>query len=158
MLGRNNKSNVASGYIHSPNSMRSVIGSAGISSAGLSGRKKKYDPSRKHNIDKIKAKSSRTLPEEFHFKPQVSESFLENWLDFPVDRNVWIVFNCLKMWMVWLLWNSKGMAGLDPKDTTIRARICSQLSVLGTAAGLFLVIAIAGFLVPVGESRDIFFS
>eukprot|EP01032_Pedospumella_encystans_P015700 gene15700-17943_t len=88
------------------------------------------------------------MPEEFQFNPKVSEDFLESWLDFPVDENFSIIFNSFKMWMTWLIWTNKSMAGLDPGDTTIRARVTSQISVIGTAAGLFLVIAIAGFLVP----------
>jgi hypothetical protein len=135
------------------NSKRGGKSMAGMSKMGISGRKKNSDPSKKHNIDKIRGQSSRSLPEEFHYKPKVSESFLEDWLDFPVDRKVFVLFNTFKMWMVWLVWTSKGMAGLDPGDTSIRARVCSQLSVLGTAAGLFLVIAIAGFLVPPGMTQ-----
>jgi hypothetical protein len=122
---------------------------AGLSIMGFS-RKKRNDPSHKHNIDKIKGLSSRTMPAEFHYKPKVSQTFLENWLDFPVDRHVSVVLNSFKMWWIWLIWTNKGMAGLDPSDTTVRARICSQVSVLGTAAGLMLVIAVAGLLVPPG--------
>jgi hypothetical protein len=145
--------NVSSGIINERNSNRGGKKSmTGMSKMGISGRKKNADPNQKHNIDKIRDQSSRSLPEEFHYKPKVSESFLEEWLDFPVDRKVSVAFNSIKMWMVWLIWTSKGMAGLDPGDTSIRARVCSQLSVLGTAAGLFLVIAIAGFLVPPGTT------
>jgi hypothetical protein len=114
-------------------------------------RKKNTDKFRKHNIDKIRDQSSRTQPEELHYKPKVSESFLEEWLNFPVDRKFPVLLNTFKMWMVWLVWTSRGMAGLDPGDTSIRARVCSQLSVLGSAAGLLLVLAIAGFLVPPGK-------
>jgi hypothetical protein len=140
----------ATGMANVSNSKRNAKSANGMSKMGISGRKKNADPNQRHNIDKIRDQSSRTLPEEFHYKPKVSESFLEEWLDFPVDRKVPVLFNTWKMWMVWLIWTSKGMAGLDPGDTSIRARVCSQLSVLGTAAGLFLVIAIAGFLVPPG--------
>jgi hypothetical protein len=120
----------------------------GKSSLSFTGSKKKSNPNRKTNIDKIKMTSMRNMPEEFQFNPKVSESFLENWLDFPVGKNTSVLFNSFRMWVIWLIWTNKSMAGLDPSDTTIRSRVASQLSVLGTAAGLFLVIAIAGFLVP----------
>ena len=109
---------------------------------------KKKNANRKTNIDKLKTKSLRAMPEEFQFNPKVSEDFLESWLDFPVDESFSVVYNSLKMWLTWLIWTNKSMAGLDPGDTTIRSRVTSQISVIGTAAGLFLVIAIAGFLVP----------
>lgn len=111
--------------------------------------RKKLDPSHK-NIARIRDRSIRASPHEFLYKPKVSESFLEEWLDFPVDNSNFVPFSMAKMFGTWLLWNNKGMAGLDPNDASIRARITSQISVLGTAAGLFLVIAIAGLLVPPG--------
>jgi hypothetical protein len=103
------------------------------------------------NIAKIKTKrkSSRNLlAEEFHYKPKVSQSFLHDWLDYPVDRHEHTLFNSFYMWFVYLQWTNKGMAGLDPVDSTIRSRVCNQLQVLGTVASLFLVIAVASFLVP----------
>lgn len=136
---------LGSGMVNERNSKRTGI------SFAASSKKRKADPSKQYNIDKIKGKSLKTMPEEFHYKPKVSESFLEGWLDFPVDQDVFVLFNSFKMWMVWLVWTNKSMAGLDPSDSSIRARVCSQISVLGTAAGLFLVIAIAGFLVPPGK-------
>ena len=111
--------------------------------------RKKLDPSHK-NIARIRDRSTRASPHDFQYKPRVSEGFLEDWLDFPVDSSNFVPFSMAKMWGTWLLWNNKGMAGLDPNDASIRARITSQISVLGTAAGLFLVIAIAGLLVPPG--------
>jgi hypothetical protein len=111
----------------------------------------KVAPAGVKNIDKIKQKSSRNLlAEEFHYKPKVSQSFLREWLDYPVDRHVHALYNTFVMWIVWLQWSNKGMAGLDPLDDTIRSRVCNQLQVLGTAASLFLVIAVASFLIPPG--------
>jgi hypothetical protein len=108
------------------------------------------------NIAKIKTKrkSARNLlAEEFHYKPKVSQSFLQDWLDYPVDRHVHAFVNSFVMWIVYLQWTNKGMAGLDPVDSTIRARVCNQLQVLGTVASLFVVIAVASFLAPPGSSR-----
>jgi hypothetical protein len=105
------------------------------------------------NIAKIKTKrkSERNLlASEFHYKPKVSQTFLQDWLDYPVDRHVHAFFNSFAMWVVYLQWTNKGMAGLDPLDSTIRARVCSQLQILGTVASLFVVIAIASFLDPPG--------
>jgi hypothetical protein len=101
---------------------------------------------------KIKRKSERNLlAAEFHYKPKVSQTFLQDWLDYPVDRHVHSFFNSFVMWIVYLQWTNKGMAGLDPLDSTIRSRVCNQLQVLGTVASLFLVIAVASFLVPPGS-------
>ncbi len=107
-------------------------------------------PSGRNNISKIRDSSFHGFgpSDQIYYKPKVSENFLENWLDFPVDRKVYTYLNTGKMFLTWLLWNNKGMAGLDPNDPTIRSRICQHTSILGTAAGLFLVVAIAGFLVP----------
>jgi hypothetical protein len=107
-----------------------------------------------NNIDKMRQSTAQhTKAEEFHYKPKVSQSFLKGWLNYPVDRRFSVVANSYYMWMVWLQWTNKGMAGLDPLDTSIRSRVCNQLSIQGTAAGLFLVIAVAGFLVPPGTER-----
>jgi len=110
--------------------------------------RKKIDPSHK-NISRIRG-SSRVVPNEFQYKPRVSENFLEEWLDFPVDEKFFVPFSMAKMWGTWLLWNTKSMAGLDPCDRSIRSRVTNQVTVLGTAGGLFLVVAIAGYLVPPG--------
>jgi len=117
---------------------------SGLSFVG--GKKKNAD--QRSNLNKLKTQSLRKMPEEFQFNPKVSEGFLESWLDFPVDRDNNLIVNSFVMWATWLIWTNRSMAGLDPGDTSIRSRIVSQISVLGTAAGLFLVIAIAGFLVP----------
>ncbi len=108
--------------------------------------------SARKNISKIRDSSFHGFgpSDEVYYKPKVSENFLENWLDFPVDRAVSIGFNVVKMYFSWLLWNNKAMAGLDPNDPTIRSRITRHISILGTAAGLFVVVAIAAFLVPPG--------
>jgi hypothetical protein len=104
------------------------------------------------NIDKLKQKSTRNLgAEEIHYKPKVSQTFLQNWLDYPVDREVNVVVNSFLLLTVWLRWTNRAMAGLDPLDKTIRARVCNQLQVLGTASSLFLVISVASFLVPPGN-------
>lgn len=150
----NTAPNISAGLINARNAKRGTLqrgNSLGAIGFGLNN--KKADPSTMHNIDKIKSKVGRAMPAEFHYKPKVSQNFLGDWLDFPVDRKVSVLFNCAMMWLVWLLWTNKAMAGLDPGDTSIRARVCSQLSVLGTAAGLMLVIAMAGFLVPPGSPR-----
>eukprot|EP01032_Pedospumella_encystans_P012693 gene12693-14666_t len=108
------------------------------------------------NISKIRDSSFHGFgpSDEVYYKPKVSENFLENWLDFPVDRAVSIWFNVVKMYFSWLLWNNKAMAGLDPNDPTIRSRITRHISILGTAAGLFVVVAIAAFLVPPETHRQ----
>jgi len=118
---------------------------------------KKIDPSHK-NISRLRERSVRVLPHERNYKPKVSQGYLEEWLDFPVDNKAFVPFSMVKMFGTWLLWNSKSMAGLDPNDTTIRERVTSQVSVLGTAAGLFLVVAIAGFLVPPSKFSAQFFT
>jgi len=109
--------------------------------------RKRLDPSHK-NISRLRDRTVRVLPHEAHYKPKVSEGFLEEWLDFPVDNKSFIPWSMVKMFGTWLLWNTKSMAGLDPNDMSIRDRVTNQVSVLGTAAGLFLVVAIAGLLVP----------
>ena len=82
----------------------------------------------------------------------IRESLRKKWLDFPVKKNVNVVLNSLILWQSWLLWTNKAMAGLDAAENhSIRSRVTSQLNVLGTVSGLFLVIAVAGFLVPPGK-------
>jgi hypothetical protein len=103
------------------------------------------------NIDKLKQKSSRNLSADIHYKPKVSQTFLQDWLNYPVDRQVNVTYQSFALWAVWLRWTNRAIAGLDPVDSTIRARVCNQLQVLGTAASLFLVIAVASFLVPPGR-------
>jgi hypothetical protein len=103
------------------------------------------------NIGKLKQKENRaqsSVKGELNYKPKVSQSFLQEWLDYPVDRLVNTSCNSLSLWFVWLRWTNRAIAGLDPVDNSIRARVCNQLQVLGTAASLFLVIAVASFLVP----------
>jgi hypothetical protein len=104
------------------------------------------------NIEKMRQQSLLHLTsEDVRYKPKVSQSFLQDWLDYPVDRQVNIAYNSFALWTVWLCWTNRAIAGLDPVDNSIRARVCNQLQVLGTAASLFLVIAVASFLVPLGQ-------
>jgi hypothetical protein len=104
-------------------------------------------PSNK-NIHNLREKSfSKVYPKGFVYKPKVSEKFLEEWLDFPTEHGN-VLLNCLCLPFVWLLKTNKAMAGLDPSSDTIRERVSNQSSILGTAAGLFLVIAVAGYLAP----------
>jgi hypothetical protein len=109
----------------------------------------KVGPAPLKNIDKLKQKSSRNISaEEVHYKPKVSQTFLQNWLDYPVDQHVHEMYNSFALLTAWLRWTNRAMAGLDPLDKTIRARVCNQLQVLGTTSSLFLVISVASFLVP----------
>ncbi|RYH19502.1 hypothetical protein EON65_26010 [archaeon] len=103
------------------------------------------------NIANLKEKTKSNLfPKDFKYKPLITEDFLRCWLDFPVKhRNV--PLNLILIPFKWLLWTNKSMAGLEPTDTTIRERLCNSISVLGTAAGLFLVISVQGLLTPPGK-------
>jgi hypothetical protein len=118
-------------------------------------RSQSSKPSTK-NLDNLRLKTQSDLyPKGFVYKPKVSEKFLEEWLNFPTFHgNVWVSY--MKLSSVWLLWTNKAMAGLDPSSSTIRERLCNQISALGTAAGLFLVIAVAGFLAPPGIYKNKF--
>jgi hypothetical protein len=101
------------------------------------------------NIYNLREKTlSNVYPKGFIYKPAVSEKFLEEWLDFPTDCNKHAFWNCMRLPYIWLLHTTKAMAGLDPSSNTIRERLSNQSSILGTAAGLFLVIAVAGYLAP----------
>lgn len=84
--------------------------------------------------------------EDFHYSPLVSEEFLREWLNFPINRSVYVGVPMLPL--RWMIWTNKSMAGLEPTDSTIRERVCNSISVLGTAAGLFLVIAVSALLQP----------
>jgi hypothetical protein len=66
-----------------------------------------------------------------------------------------ILLNNLVLPYRWLLWTSKNLIGLDPKDPTFRERLASSINVLGTAAGLFLVIAVATLLAPPGVQSTV---
>ena len=72
-------------------------------------------------------------------------------LDFPTDSKL-TLFNNLVLPYRWLLWTSQNLIGLEPKDESLRERLTSSMNVLGTAAGLFLVIAVAALLNPPGAS------
>lgn len=93
-----------------------------------------------------KSRSSKGLYDKYI--PKVSETFLEEWLDFPHEENVPVMYNSFMLVFRWLSWTNKGIASLHPSNTTIRERLCASVNVLGMAAGLFLVLAAAGFLVP----------
>src|SRR5690348_1848298 len=89
--------------------------------------------SSRKNIYNIREKTkSQAYPKGFVYKPNVSEKFLEHWLDFPSERkSSWfVVLNILKLPAIWLLYTNKSMAGLDPTSTTIRERLSNQASVL----------------------------
>lgn len=105
----------------------------------------------KKNIHNLREKTkSKVFPEVFSYAPKVSQEFLEEWLDFPTEYR-WTWWNFLMLPVVWLLWTNKAVIGLDPSNRTIRERLCNSISVLGTASGLFLVIAVAGLLQPPGK-------
>jgi hypothetical protein len=106
------------------------------------------------NIDKLKSTRHMLKEEERNFQPKVSQNFLEDWLNYPVDKKFQVVYNSFNIWFVWLRWTSRGMAGLDPLDSTIRARICNQQSILGNAAGLFLLMSVNGFLTPISKNTS----
>lgn len=105
------------------------------------------------NIDKLQLKNTNHLlkEEERNYQPKVSENFLEDWLNYPVDKKFQVVYNSFNIWFVWMRWTSRGMASLDPQDSTIRARICNQQAILGNAAGLFLIMSVSGFLTKISE-------
>eukprot|EP01031_Cornospumella_fuschlensis_P030559 gene30559-36932_t len=110
--------------------------------------KKKAKDAVHGNIANLKEKTKSNLfPKDFKYKPLITEDFLRTWLDFPVKyRNV--PLNLFLVPLRWLVWTNRSMAGLEPTDSTIRERLCNSISVLGTAAGLFLVIAVEGLLSP----------
>jgi hypothetical protein len=104
------------------------------------------------NISRLKdkARNHQIIPEVYSYSQTVSDSFLEEWLDFPVEASCIFLRNII-LPMRWLLWTSNNLIGLDPKDQTLRERIAASINVLGTTAGLFLVISIAAFLQPPGR-------
>jgi hypothetical protein len=104
------------------------------------------------NISRLKekARNHQIIPETYSYSQTVSESFLEDWLDFPIQASCIFLRNAI-LPMRWLLWTSNNLIGLDPKDHTLRERIAASINVLGTTAGLFLVISIAAFLQPPGH-------
>ncbi len=123
----------------------SLLSNSGQSSVSLMSVRSK--PSNK-NLQNMREKTRANIyPKGFIYQPKVSEKFLEEWLDFPT-KHTNVLLNILTLPFVWLLHTNKAMAGLDPSSSTVRERLSNQCSVLGTAAGLFLVIAIAGFLAP----------
>jgi hypothetical protein len=100
------------------------------------------------NIHNLREKTlSQVYPKGFIYKPKVSERFLETWLDFPTEHGS-VLLNIMALPAVWLLKTNNAMAGLDPDSSSIRERLSNQAAILGTAAGLFLVIAVAGYLTP----------
>lgn len=105
----------------------------------------------KKNIYNLREKTkSKIFPEVFTYAPKVSQEFLEEWLDFPTEYR-WTWWNFLVLPTVWLLWTNKAIIGLEPTNKTIRERLSNSISVLGTASGLFLVIAVAALLQPPGK-------
>jgi hypothetical protein len=114
-------------------------------------KKVKEEEKRRTNLQVLRSKSSSTLAKPLKYKPKVSEIFFEEWLNFPrsLDNNV--VLNSFLLLFTWLLWINKSLASMDPRSTTIRERLCNTLSNIGTAAGLFLVLSVAGFLQPPGK-------
>jgi hypothetical protein len=75
--------------------------------------------------------------------------FRLNRLDFPTHSK-YVLFNNLILPYRWLLWTSQNLIGLDPKDGSLRERLSNSVNILGTAAGLFLVIAATALLTPPG--------
>jgi hypothetical protein len=61
-----------------------------------------------------------------------------------------VLLNNLVLPYRWLLWTSQNLIGLDPKDGSLRERLSNSVNILGTAAGLFLVIAATALLTPPG--------
>jgi hypothetical protein len=74
---------------------------------------------------------------------------LEAWMDFPTDTadNSGILINSITLPFKWVLWTTKGLAGLPPHQS-LRERLCNQSASLGSVAGLYLVIAISAFFIP----------
>ena len=93
------------------------------------------------------------------FLPNLSHD-LTDWLSFPNKPQDNVILNSITLPFKWLLWTSKGLAGLPPNQN-MRERLCNQSTSLGSVAGLYLVIAISAFLVPPGttthKSKPCFF-
>jgi len=84
----------------------------------------------------------------FHSFEPSKESTLEKYLDFSTGNSNVLFNSTVYQYIHWLTWTTAATALLNKNDETRRPRISNQLSVLGTSAGLFLVVAIAGFLEP----------
>lgn len=99
----------------------------------------------KKSFDLIANASEKIEP--FTYERNVTKSFLDTWLHFPTKPQH-VLFNTLMLQFHWLFWANRSIAALDHGDKTIRDRLASSVSVVGTCAGLFLVLAVAGFLAP----------
>lgn len=77
---------------------------------------------------------------------------LEEWIDFPSGHtsSLTILFNSLILPFKWLLWISKGVAGLTLTES-LRERLRDQSTSLGSVAALYLVITVSAFLTPPGN-------
>jgi hypothetical protein len=81
----------------------------------------------------------------------VNKNTVEYWINYPErEKSDFVTFwNSLTLPIRWLLWTSKGLAGL-PYTDNMRERLCDQAAALGSVAGLYVVVAITAFLVPPG--------
>lgn len=118
------------------------LGAKSVSSNPRPGLQTGYTSS---NLKNIRGNSTAHVA----YKPTVSEDFLTAWLDFPIGKSQ--MLGIMLFPLRWMLWTNCSLASLSPTDPTIRERLCNSISVLGTAAGLFLVLAVAGLLEPPGR-------
>ncbi len=91
-------------------------------------------------------KSIHNFSGTINFIPTLGHN-LTDWLSFPEHSQHNAILNSITLPFKWLLWTSKGLTGLPPNQN-MRQRMCNQAASLGSVAGLFLVVAISGFLVP----------
>lgn len=104
-----------------------------------------------HKAKKLCKHSNKIQPiqEEFikKIKPKPIDAELALWLNFP-KKKFNTLFHTLILPINWLSWVDRCSVSLDPLSTDIRQRIISKASILGTTAGLFLVINAEAFLKP----------
>lgn len=146
---------------HTHTGKHSVLSFGTIVDAKLAARKLSANvavKNKKSNIGVLRERrsTSKVSPISTEYKPVKSEKFLSDWLDFPLSSSSPLL-GTATLGIRWLLWSNRAMASLHPNDCTIRERLCNSIAVLGSAAGLFLVLAVAGFLgppTPVNFSSD----
>jgi hypothetical protein len=88
----------------------------------------------------------------FKFTPAMGNTF-DDWIRLPTgtEFSSGILFNSITLPLKWVVWTTKGLAGLPPHQS-LRERLCNQSSSLGSVAGLYLVIAISAFFLPPSKS------
>lgn len=82
-----------------------------------------------------------------------TDDLLAKWLNFPIKEN-FLGYNLFMLSFKWLLWTSRSMISLDPDNNSIRERLSNTISVISTAAGLFLVVAMTCLVTPPEPTND----